>query len=118
MYSKKKKIQKLFYLNGFLNNDCQKKHKNTAFTLDDPLKETRREFQEKYKTRYHFEGTDTNYQIIIDSAEISIATKADILIYIIKLPIIDNEILTLERVIPLNHQRPDGIFESLIIYRP
>ena len=24
-------------MNGFLNNDCQKKHKNTAFTLDGPL---------------------------------------------------------------------------------
>ena len=31
------------------------------------------------------------------------------------MPILDNEILTLERVIPLPHQRPDGIFESLII---
>ena len=35
---RRNKIQKLFYLNGFLNDDCQKKHKNTAFTLDDPLK--------------------------------------------------------------------------------
>ena len=35
---RRNKIQKLFYLNGFLNNDCQKKHKNTAFTLVDPLK--------------------------------------------------------------------------------
>ena len=31
------------------------------------------------------------------------------------MPILDNEILTPERVIPLSHQRPDGIFESLII---
>ena len=31
------------------------------------------------------------------------------------MPILDNEILTLERAIPLPHQRPDGIFESLII---
>ena len=28
-------------MNGFLNNDCQKKHKNTAFTLDDPVKNSR-----------------------------------------------------------------------------
>ena len=34
---RRNKIQKLFYLNGFLNNDCPKKHQNTAFTLDDPL---------------------------------------------------------------------------------
>ncbi|XP_033229737.1 uncharacterized protein LOC117181286 [Belonocnema kinseyi] len=41
------------------------------------LKSTIQEFETQYQTRYHFEGQETNYQRIIDSADINILTKKD-----------------------------------------
>lgn len=93
------------------------KHGMIESTIVTPaiIKSTIQEFETQHKTRYHFEGQETNYQRIIDSADINILTKKDSLIYILKLPVLKNEILTIERIIPLPNRQKDGTFSSIIL---
>lgn len=83
------------------------------------MKSTFQEFETQHGTRSHFEGQDTNYQMIIDSADINTLTTKDSSIYIMKVPILKNEILTTERIKPIANKQKDGTVNigSRISYR-
>ena len=67
------------------------------------LKNTIQEFEEKQRTRFHFDKDESNYQHIIDISQLSVAMINGLFTYILEIPIIEKEEGQIERIIPIPH---------------
>ena len=67
------------------------------------LKATIQEFEEKRRTRFHFDSDESKYQHIIDISQLSVAITKGLLSYVSKIPIIDKEEGQIKRIIPFPH---------------
>ena len=67
------------------------------------LKETTREFEERQRTRYHFNAAESNYQYIIDISQLSVAIIKGLFTYIVSIPIIEKEEGQIQRIIPISY---------------
>ena len=67
------------------------------------LKETIREFEERQRTRYHFDAEENNYRHIIDSSQLSVAIIKVLFTYVVSILIIEKEEEQIQRIIPIPH---------------
>jgi hypothetical protein len=87
------------------------------------LKETIKEFEEKQRTRYHFDNSEDNYQHILDISQTNIAIVRGLLTYIVKIPILEKEEGKLKHLIPIPERRGETYIgyvpdhEYLILYK-
>ena len=63
------------------------------------LKTTIIEFQEKHRTRYHFDADETSYEHIVGISQLSIAILKGLFTYILKIPIIEQQEGTIKHII-------------------
>ena len=67
------------------------------------LKETIREFEERQRTRYHFDAEESNYQHIIDISQLSVAIIKGLFTDVVSIPIIEKEEGQIQRIISIPH---------------
>ena len=67
------------------------------------LKNTIQEFEEKQRTRFHFDKDESNYQHIIDISQLSVTIIKRFFSYILEIPIIEKEEGQIKRIIPIPH---------------
>lgn len=72
------------------------------------LHETIDGFEKEFRTKYHIESVERNYQHIIDISDITTIIKNHHLVYIIKIPILDEEEMTIVRNLPIRERIING----------
>lgn len=72
------------------------------------LHETIDGFEKEFRTKYHIESDERNYQHIIDISEITTIIKNHHLVYIIKIPILDEKEMTIVRSLPIPERIING----------
>ena len=65
------------------------------------LKDTIKDFEEYYRTRYHFDNEEENYQHIVDISQVSVTVTKGLFTYIIKIPVLEKEEGSLQKIIPI-----------------
>ena len=78
------------------------------------LKETINEFEATYRMKYHFDNTEDNYQHIISISTIQVAIIRQLLTYIVKIPILEQEEGVTKHVVLI----PEKIHETFLAIIP
>ena len=67
------------------------------------LRATIQEFEEKQRTRAHFDPDESNYQHNIDISQLLVALMKGLFSYVLKIPIIEKEERQIKKIIPIPH---------------
>ena len=68
------------------------------------LKATIREFENKQRTRHHFEAGEDNYQHIINTSQLLVAVIKGLFTYLLEILALEKKEGTLEHIIPIPNQ--------------
>ena len=85
-------------------NDGKHEVVHTQLLTPKILRETIREFEERQRTRYHFDVEESNYQHINDISQLSVAIIKGLFTYVVSIPS------------PKNDPHPPSCTESLLFY--
>ena len=77
------------------------------------LKDTIKDFEERHRTRYHFDNEEENYQHIIDISQVSVAVIKGLFTYVIEIPVLEKEEGSLQKIIPIP-EKVNGVHLSIV----